>query len=158
MTTHSETANRTPHPAVVVPPIESTRIARDARERLPHTAPETAPRTVTHRSRLARLVDRLTPPEPWSHRPASLAAMWRYARRGGWTGPTGAARQLGTWWYRLVALPVTIVCHYTAWVVARPGRAVTVIGLWAVLMQVPALRAAADAVLPWPAWPIGGGG
>lgn len=51
--------------------------------------------------------------------------MWRYAKSGGWTGPTGVARQLGVWWYRLVALPVTVVCHYTAWLVARPSRALT---------------------------------
>lgn len=73
----------------------------------------------------ARLRWELTPPEPWTHRPASLAAMWRYAKSGGWTGPTGVARQLGVWWYRLVALPVTVVCHYTAWLVARPSRALT---------------------------------
>lgn len=72
-----------------------------------------------------RLVRELTPPEPWQHRPASLAAMWRYARRGGWTGPDGLARVAGVWWYRLVALPVTVVCHYLAWLVARPSRALT---------------------------------
>jgi len=74
---------------------------------------------------VARLMAELTPPEPWQHRPASLAAMWRYAARGGWTGPTGAARRLGVWWFRLVALPVTVVCHYAAWLVARPSRTVT---------------------------------
>lgn len=73
----------------------------------------------------ARLVRELTPPQPWTHRPASLAAMWRYARRGGWTGPDGLARRLGVWWYRLVTLPVSLVCHYTAWLVARPSRALT---------------------------------
>jgi len=51
--------------------------------------------------------------------------MWRYAKSGGWTGPTGPARIAGVWWYRLVALPVTVVCHYTAWLVARPSRALT---------------------------------
>lgn len=85
-----------------------------------------------HRSGLVDRIRReLTPPEPWQHRPASLAAMWRYASRGGWAGPTGVARRLGVWWYRLVALPVTVVCHYTAWLVARPSRAITaaVVGL-----------------------------
>lgn len=74
---------------------------------------------------VARLMAELTPPEPWQHRPTSLAAMWRYASRGGWAGPTGVARRLGVWWYRLVALPVCLVTHYTAWLVARPSRALT---------------------------------
>ena len=74
---------------------------------------------------VARLVRELTPPEPWQHRPASLAAMWRYARRGGWTGPDGLARRLGVWWYRLVSLPVCLVTHYLAWLVARPSRTFT---------------------------------
>lgn len=74
---------------------------------------------------VARLVTELTPPEPWTHQPASLAAMWRYARRGGWTGPTGPARVAGVWWCRLVTIPVCVVTHYTAWLVARPSRALT---------------------------------
>lgn len=74
---------------------------------------------------VARLRWELTPPEPWQHRPASLAAMWRYAARGGWTGPTGPARVAGVWWCRLVALPVCLVTHYLAWLVARPSRTAT---------------------------------
>lgn len=74
---------------------------------------------------VARLVTELTPPEPWTQQPASLAAMWRYARRGGWTGPTGPARVAGVWWCRLVTIPVCVVTHYTAWLVARPSRALT---------------------------------
>jgi hypothetical protein len=84
--------------------------------------------------------------------------MSRYALRGGWTGPEGLARRAGVWYFRLVAVPVTIVAHYAAWIVARPARAIAVAVLWAVLMQVRPLRALADTVLPWPAWPIGGGG
>lgn len=88
------------------------------------------PRTATTHSDprpglAGRLVRQLTPPQPWTHRPASLAAMWRYAARGGWTGPQGVARQLGVWWYRIIALPATVVTHYTAWLVARPSRALT---------------------------------
>lgn len=74
---------------------------------------------------LARLWREWTPPEPWRHRPASLAAMCRYAARGGWTGPDGPARRAGVWWYRLVAVPVCLVTHYLAWLVARPSRALT---------------------------------
>lgn len=72
-----------------------------------------------------RLRAELTPPQPWTHRPASLAAMWRYAARGGWTGPTGPARLLGVWWCRLVTLPVCVTTHYVAWLVARPSRTLT---------------------------------
>src|SRR5690554_2618393 len=45
-----------------------------------------APSAVAESHRRAKLLAQLRPPEPWQHRPASLAAMWRYARRGGWTG------------------------------------------------------------------------
>lgn len=84
--------------------------------------------------------------------------MARYARRGGWAGPQGAARRAGVWWFRLVAVPVTVLAHYAAWTVARPSRTAAVVVLWAVLMQVPAVYAAAAVVLPWNPWPLGGGG
>jgi hypothetical protein len=164
MTTESETADRS-----AVPDLDRSETASPhgrarprAREATsPQTAPETAPSPVTHGDRRdgsARLLDQLVPPEPWTHRPASLRAMARYARRGGWTGPDGPARRLGVWWYRLVAVPVTILCHYAAWIIARPARTVVLLGAWAVLMQVPALYAVAAAVLPWDPWPLPGGG
>ena len=162
MTTHSETAVSAPHPGGQAPLEVSTRAGARGRAResqSPQTAPETAPPTVTQRDHgrgvWVRLVDELTPPEPWRHRPASLAAMARYAARGGWTGPDGLVRRAGVWWYRLVAVPVTVGCHYTAWLVARPSRTATVAILWAVAMQVPPLRALASLVLPWDPWPIG---
>jgi hypothetical protein len=95
----------------------------------------------------------MTPPEPWDHRPASLQELASYARQGEWTGPTGAARTAGIWWCRLVTLPGSAITHYTAWVVARPSRTAAVVGLWAVLMHVPAIRAVAGFVLPWDPWP-----
>lgn len=158
MTTDSETAFSAPHPEAGGSERDSTRIARGARESVYQTAPETAPTNDTQRDRRrggwGRLVDQLTPPEPWSHRPASLAAMARYAARGGWTGPEGLPRRLGVWWYRLVVVPVTLVCHYTAWIVARPSRTVVTVVVWAVLMRVPPVHAAAAAVLPWDPWPL----
>lgn len=154
--TESETAVRTAVSAETPPEQESTRgRARPRASVDPETAPSAVSAAVTRRSRLARAIDRLTPPEPWQHRPASLAMLYRYAKRGGWAGPDSGARKAMTWWVRLVAIPITVLCHYTAWIVARPGRAATVAVLWAVLMQIRPLRAAADAVLPWPAWPIG---
>ena len=88
--------------------------------------PDAGPRASARGGRWAQL---LTPPEPWQHRPASLAAMSRYARRGGWAGTSGPARAAGVWWYRLVALPVCLCTHYLAWLVARPARALTVAAL-----------------------------
>jgi hypothetical protein len=164
MTTDSETTVRT-----AVPDRQATAEgvnARSARGRAreagtAQTAPETTPTSLTQRHRgegfCERLVDQLAPPQPWTHRPASLQAMARYARRGGWTGPDGAARRLGVWWYWLVAIPVTLLCHYTAWIIARPSRTVVTVTVWTVAMQVPPLRAAAAVILPWNPWPIGGG-
>lgn len=77
------------------------------------------------RSPVARLARELRPPEPWTYRPAAPAAVYRYAKSGGWTGPTGPARRAGVWWCRLVALPVVVAAAYTAWLVARPSRALT---------------------------------
>lgn len=90
------------------------------------TGTDAGPRASARGDRWARLA---TPPHPWQHRPASLAAMHRYATRGGWTGPDGLARAAGVWWYRLVALPVCLCTHYLAWLVARPARALTVAAL-----------------------------
>lgn len=144
----------------------STRDARTyAREETATTAPQTAiTDSDENRPLLARLIDELTPPEPWQHRPAAPAELWRYAVRGAWTDEelpprragdkprrTGV-RVAGMWWCRLVALPATVLTHYAAWIFARPSRTVALIVLWALLMHTP-LRGPADAVLPWDAWP-----
>lgn len=125
MNTDSNSAVRSPHPAEGGPrgAIRVPTRARDGADR-PWT---TAATEGEHRPGLwGRLVAGLTPPEPWTHRPASLAAMSRYARQGGWAGPAGPARAAGVWWFRLVAVPVCLVTHYLAWLVARPSRALTV--------------------------------
>lgn len=156
MTTDRDTAPSAPHPETAPGDEEANARPRAGAHAQGTQTAETAPAGVTQRGRQrSQLLDQLTPPEPWRHRPASLAAMWRYARRGGWTGTTGPARTAGVWWYRLVAVPVTLLCHYAAWIIARPSRTVALAIVWAVAMQVPPLRAAADAVLPWPSWPIG---
>jgi hypothetical protein len=94
----------------------------------------------------ARLVRRLKPPEPWRYRPASLAAMSRYAHLGGWTGQRGPLRFVGVWYFRLVAVPVTVITHYLAWIVARPSRLATVLLIYTVLAHIGPLRW----LLPWP--------
>lgn len=161
MATESETAFSAPHRTDQAPGEGVNAGSARARAREANTgqtAPETAPPNLTQRDRRpggwGRLADQLTPPQPWSHRPASLAAMARYAARGGWTGPEGLPRRAGVWWYRLVAVPVTLVCHYTAWIVARPARTVVTVLVWGVAMHVPALYALAAAILPWDPWPL----
>lgn len=105
-----------------------TRARAHTRAREESAVPD-APPAVTVRSPrrgwVGRLWRELTPPQPWTHRPAALASVWRYATRGGWAPPASPARRLMVAWYLAVTLPVTVVCHYTAWLVARPSRALT---------------------------------
>lgn len=114
---------------------------------------------------LARLLGEMTPPQPWEHRPASLAELWHYARHGAWTAEDlpprhegapprkPASRIAGVWWCRLVTIPASFLTHYTAWVIARPSRALTVAAVWAVLMHVPPIRTVAGWLLPFDPWP-----
>lgn len=95
----------------------------------------------------ARLGRRLTPPEPWRYRPASLAAMWRYARIGAWTRDGGLLRFCGCWYFRLVALPVALVTHYVAWLTQRPSRLLTALVIYGVIVHIGPGR-----LLPWPTW------
>lgn len=96
----------------------------------------------------ARLGRRLRPPEPWQHRPASLAAMSRYAHKGRWTRQDGPARFCGVWYFRLVALPVAVLTHYLAWLVQRPSRAITAAAIYIVLVH----TGPGAWLLPWPTW------
>lgn len=85
----------------------------------------------------ARFLKRITPPEPWRHRPVSLAALWRYATRGAWASkPTGPARRIGQGYALLLAVPITFVTHYLAWIVARPSRLVVAVVLYLLLAHV----------------------
>lgn len=71
------------------------------------------------------------PPALLTCPPPSVADLASYARSGAWTSQVdGPIRRLGVWWYRLVTLPVTVVCRYTEWVAQRPGRAVAVFVVW----------------------------
>ncbi|MGH8881871.1 MAG: hypothetical protein ACRD0P_31740 [Stackebrandtia sp.] len=123
-----------------------------AREREVNPAKNT-PRDGRRRAGLFALVHDLTPPEPWRHRPHSLAALWRYASRGEWAGPTGPARTAGIWWFRLVTVPGSVLTHYAAWVIARPSRTATVAVIWAVLMHIPLVHTVAGWLLPFDPWP-----
>lgn len=61
------------------------------------------------------------------------------------------SRLLGVWYFRL-AFPLLMALHYALWVLTRPSRALVVCLLWAVLMQVPQVRAVAEVLLPWNPW------
>lgn len=119
MTTESETSPVTHHPAGD----GGGGSDAGARARAREGDDSAARREATQRGR--RLVRELTPPEPWTHRSPAPAAVYRYARHGGWTGPDGAARRLGVWWARLIGLPIVIATAYLAWLAARPSRAIT---------------------------------
>lgn len=155
------------------------------------SVPNSAVSAVTERENRRGWWAAFRPPEPWQHRPSSLAAMSRYAWRGAWTGEPVRqvkdsdeapwrtvrsddtsedlvgkpirtrqpfSRVVGVWYFRLFAIPLTTVLHYAAWIVARPSRLIVAVGLWAVAMQVPGVRAVAEVLLPWSAWPWPWGG
>ncbi len=78
----------------------------------------------------------LTPPSVLTDSPASVAELAAYAKRADWTASqTGFLRGAGVAWFRLVGLPITVVCRYVEWIAQRPGRAIPV----AVLVKVAAL-------------------
>ncbi|WP_123678926.1 hypothetical protein [Couchioplanes caeruleus] len=88
------------------------------------------------RAGLGWLREYLTPPSVLAEAPASVAELRRYARWGAWTSSTaGLLRNLGIGWYRLVGLPVTVVCRYVEWIWQRPGRAIPVYLLWKLLIS-----------------------
>ncbi|WP_066890752.1 hypothetical protein [Carbonactinospora thermoautotrophica] len=145
-TTHREAAHRTPHSGAGA---ENT---ANAAPRAPARAKDTEQTALTHRDRWSGLLDRLagelTPPTVWADRPASLREISRYARHGAWTTETGAWRTAGVWWCRLVAIPVSTLAYYTAWIAQRPSRTVVV----TVLYVVAAHTTPGRVLLPWPAW------
>ena len=88
----------------------------------------------------------------WAEAPPSLADLAAYARAGAWTNPGGFWRGCGTWWLRLIGLPVTVVCRCVEWTVQRPGRLLTVLLIYVVLAHTTPGRW----LLPWPTrlWPF----
>lgn len=182
-TTERDTALRT---AVSEEEAESGVIASSAQRAREDIVADTAVSAVTERKNRRVWWGAFRPPEPWQHRPHSLAAMSRYAWRGAWTGepvrqvkdreeapwrtvragetaedlagkPTRIrhpfSRIAGVWYFRLVAIPATVILHNAAWIVARPSRLAVVVALWAAAMQVPQARAVAEVLLPWSPWP-----
>ena len=77
----------------------------------------------------------VTPPSVLTDRPASVAELRAYARRGGWTVQSaGPLRAAGVAWYRVIGLPTTVVGRYIEWIAQRPGRAIPVFALWKLLI------------------------
>lgn len=72
----------------------------------------------------------VTPPSVLTEKPASVKELAAYAKHGIWSRQeVGALRAAGIAWYRLVGLPVTVVCRYVEWIFQRPGRVTAVAGL-----------------------------
>ncbi|MFI7510688.1 hypothetical protein ACIBSS_28115 [Micromonospora aurantiaca] len=79
--------------------------------------------------------------------PATLLELIAYARTGEWTSAgIGPVRALGIG-YSWLAVAVTTVLYYAAWIVQRPGRLATVTVLYGLLAHTPP-----GAWLPWPGW------
>lgn len=88
-----------------------------------------------------------TPPEILTKRPPTVAALAAYARRGAWTRDLdGPIRRAGVWWFRLVGVPVTVMCRFAEWVWQRPGRALTASTLFVLFAHTTPGRWLVDAV------------
>lgn len=75
-----------------------------------------------------------TPPEILTKRPPAVSGLAAYAKRGAWTRQIdGPIRRAGVAWFRVVGIPVTVLCRFAEWVWQRPGRAVPVLVLAKVL-------------------------
>lgn len=115
--TERETADRTPHPA------KEGDSAPNASERGPARAKDSPRTALTQRDTWERVGRGLVPPQVWAEQRPSLADMWRYAAYGAYTSQTGVVRGLGKA-YALLALAITAIAYYLAWLCERPSRLV----------------------------------
>ena len=77
------------------------------------------------------MIEEIDPPNVLTEQPSSVAKLRAYARGGSWTkSKSGAIRALGVGYWRMVGLPITVVCRYIEWIAQGPGRAITAFGLW----------------------------
>lgn len=79
---------------------------------------------------IRELAPYFTPPALLTDRPASVPELRKYPRAGRWTSSKGALRTLAVGYWRIVSLPITLVCRSVEWIAQRPGRAVLVYILW----------------------------
>jgi hypothetical protein len=94
----------------------------------------------------SRLGTYWTPPQVWTEPPASLAEILRYAREGEWIAVDSFARYLGILWSWL-AVVLSTLAYYAAWIVQRPGRFFTFALLYGLLAHT-----SVGGWLPWPSW------
>jgi hypothetical protein len=80
-----------------------------------------------------------TPPDVWAADRPALRAVWAYARRGEWTTRTGVWRRAGCVYAFAVAVPVTALAYYLAWICERPSRLLAAALLLIVFAQIPPL-------------------
>lgn len=98
-------------------------------------APQSRKSEDTHSHILQRARTYFTPPSVLTDAPESIPDKRRYAREGDWTASeNGPIRKLGVGYWRLIALPVSVVADYVKWIADRPGRAVIVFTLWKLLI------------------------
>lgn len=86
----------------------------------------------------------LRPPAVWTQPPASLQALVRYADDAPWADKTGSIRAAGRVWCRVIAVPVSVVAYYTAWLAQRPSRFLVLLVLYVVIAHT-----SAGSWLPW---------
>lgn len=127
MTTHSDSEVGT-LPTSGAPP---------ERENAPGS-PESRKSALTVSDLRQRLRTYFTLPSILTDAPASIPAKRRYARSGTWTASVdGPVRKAGVGYWRLVALPTSVVTGYVQWIADRPGRALLVYVLWRMFISNP---------------------
>lgn len=110
-------------------------------------APEATPATAsTGRDWFDRARVVFTPPDVWAERRPELRQLWAYATRGQQAPETGPARVWARVWAH-VALVVTGLAYYAAWLVERPARFAAAVVFYVVLVHT-----GIGGWLPWPAW------
>lgn len=109
---------------------------------------------ITLRERLVGALGRSraywVPPNLLTKPPASVTELSAYAHRAGWTSSrTGPIRFAGVAWWRVVGLPLTVLCRYVEWFAQRPSRGLVAAFIWVTFSRsVPGQWAADHIVRP----------
>lgn len=70
----------------------------------------------------AQLAELIIPPDIWSDDRPGLRKLWLYGVYGRWTHADGFVRVAGAVYASVVAMPVTTVLYFLAWIFERPAR------------------------------------
>lgn len=85
---------------------------------------------------LRKTRDYWVPPALLTKPPPTVRDLADYARNSPWTAKSdGPIRRLGILWHLTIGLPITVACRYLEWIAQRPSRAITVLGLWELLIH-----------------------